>query len=80
MSKEEKEKIEHDAVHKILNGLFDGKQIEELFLEFDECKTQESTFAFQCEMLEYEMTYKQLVQNISAFLILKISIKQKSSK
>lgn len=67
ITKEKKEKIEHDVVHKILNGLFDdkldGKQIEELFLEFDEHKTQEATFAFQCEMLEYEMQYKQLVQS-----------------
>ena len=32
ISREEKEKTEHEAVHKILSGLVDGEQIEKIFL------------------------------------------------
>lgn len=52
ISKEEKKKIEHDAVSKILKGLLDGKKIEELFLEFDNQKTDEAKFAYQCDKLD----------------------------
>ena len=58
ISKEEKEKIEHEAVSKILEGLLDGKQIKELFLEFDEHKTKESLFAYQCDKLECDLQCK----------------------
>ena len=58
ISKEEKEKIEHKAVHRILNGLLDGKQIEELFLEFDEHNTKEAMFAYQCDKLECDLQSK----------------------
>lgn len=58
VSKEEKEKMEHNAVHKILNGLLDGEKIEELFLEFDENKTKESMFAYQCDKLECDLQSK----------------------
>ena len=46
ISKEEKEKIEHAAVHKILGSLLDGRIIEELFLEFDSHRTKEAFFAY----------------------------------
>lgn len=55
ISKEEKEKIEHKAVHDILSSLLDGKIIEELFLEFDEHKTKEAMFAYQCDKLECDL-------------------------
>ncbi len=58
ISKSEKEKIEHEAVHNILQGLLDGKIIEELFLEFDERKTKESLFAYQCDKLECDLQFK----------------------
>ncbi len=58
ISKEEKEKIEHDAVHIILKNLIDGEQIEQLFLEFDEHKTKESIFAYQCDKLECDLQCK----------------------
>ena len=58
ISEEEKEKIEHEAVHKVLNGLLDGDQIEELFLEFDERKTPEAIFAYQCDKLECDIQCK----------------------
>ena len=55
ISKEEKEKIEHEAVHKILKGLLDRELIEDLFLEFDSCSTKEAFFAFQCDKLECDL-------------------------
>ena len=58
ISKEEKEKIEHAAVHDILSGLLDGKEIEELFLEFDAHETKESLFAYQCDKLECDIQCK----------------------
>jgi len=58
ISIEDKKKIEHEAVHKILNGLIDGSQIEELFLEFDAHKTKEAIFAFECDKLECNIQCK----------------------
>lgn len=58
ISKEEKEKREHEAVHKILSNLVDGELIEKLFLEFDERKTKEAKFAYQCDKLECDIQCK----------------------
>lgn len=58
ISKEEKEKLEHEAVHNILEPLIDGKQIESLFLEFDAHETEESKFAYQCDKLECDIQCK----------------------
>ena len=58
ISKEEKEKIEHAAVHKILDSLLDGRIIEELFLEFDSHRTKEAFFAYQCDKLECDLQSK----------------------
>lgn len=58
ISKEEKEKIEHEAVHNILKDLIDWENIEKLFLEFDEHKTKESLFAYQCDKLECDLQSK----------------------
>jgi len=58
MSREEKEKIEHQAVHEILGGLLDGKYIEELFLEFDAHKTKEAMFAYMCDKLQCDLMSK----------------------
>ena len=58
LSHEEKEAKEHEAVHKILDNLLEGKYIEELFLEFDECKTKEAFFAFQCDKMEADLQAK----------------------
>ena len=58
ISREEKEKIEHEAVHKILSSLIDGKEIEKLFLEFDSHKTPEAIFAYQCDKLECDLQCK----------------------
>ena len=58
ISKNEKEKLEHEAVNKILSGLLDGNQIEQLFLEFDAHNTKESMFAYQCDKLECDLQSK----------------------
>lgn len=58
ISKEEKEKMEHEAVHKILSSLLEGEQIEQLFLEFDAHETPEAMFAYQCDKLECDIQSK----------------------
>ena len=58
ISKEEKEKIEHDAVHNILKDLIDGDEIEKIFLEFDAHETKESLFAYHCDKLECDLQCK----------------------
>jgi len=58
ISKEDKEKMEHEAVHKILLDLLDGEQIEKLFLEFDSHSTKEAMFAYQCDKLECDLQSK----------------------
>lgn len=55
ISKEEKAKREKEAVHKILCGLLDGKEIENLFTEFDSYSTKEAMFAYQCDKLECDL-------------------------
>lgn len=58
ISREEKEKLEHEAVHKILQNLMDGEKIEALFLEFDAQETLEARFAYQCDKLECDLQCK----------------------
>ncbi len=58
IDKDEKEKIEHEAVHKILSSLIDGEEIEKLFLEFDAHETPEAMFAYQCDKLECDIQCK----------------------
>lgn len=58
ISREEKELIEHKAVHNILSSLIDGEQIEKLFLEFDAHETPEAIFAYQCDKLECDIQCK----------------------
>ena len=58
VSREEKIRIEHDAVHEILKDLIDWEEIEKIFLEFDEHKTKEANFAYQCDKLECDLQCK----------------------
>ena len=58
ISKEEKEKIEHAAVHNILSGLLNSSDIESLYLEFDERKTTEALFSYHCDKLECDLQAK----------------------
>lgn len=58
ISEEEKKKIEHDAVGKVLEPLKDKEYIKNLFIEFDEGKTKEAKFAYQCDKLECDLQSK----------------------
>lgn len=50
--------VEHQSVHKILEGILDSEYIEQLFLEFDEKETDEAKFAYQCDKLECDLQCK----------------------
>jgi len=58
ISKEEKDKIGHEAVEKVLNGILDKNEIRTLIHEFDERKTSEAIFAYQCDKLECDLQCK----------------------
>ena len=58
ITREEKQKIEREAVHKILSCLADKEIIEKLFLEFDKKETKEAIFAYQCDKLECDIQCK----------------------
>ena len=58
ISKEEKEKLGHEAVEKILSNLINKEQIKKLIYEFDERKTKEALFAYQCDKLECDLQCK----------------------
>lgn len=58
ISKEEKEKIGHEAIEKIFNTLELKTSIKELVLEFDERKTDEAKFAYMCDKLECDLQSK----------------------
>ena len=58
VSREEKIRIEHDAVHEILKDLIDWEEIEKIFLEFDAHQTKEANFAYQCDKLECDLQCK----------------------
>ncbi len=59
MTKEEKRRIELEAVHNILKEFdTDDGFIENLFLEFDAQETKEAKFAFMCDKLECDLQGK----------------------
>lgn len=58
ISKEEKEKIGHEAVKNVLKDLIDNEEIISLITEFDERKTKEARFAFYCDKLECDLQCK----------------------
>lgn len=58
ITKEEKEKIGHDAIEKILSGLKTGQEIKEIILEFDKRETDEAKFAYYCDKLECDLQCK----------------------
>lgn len=55
---EEKIKIGHEAIEKILSNLVDKEKIKELIIEFDERKTKEAIFAYHCDKLECNLQCK----------------------
>lgn len=58
VSKEDKQKMGHEAIETILSGLLNQDQIRDLVLEFDERKTKEAIFAYQCDKLECDLQCK----------------------
>jgi len=58
ITKEEKEKIGHEAVSKVLEGLLNKEEIMNLILEFDERKSKEADFAYHCDKLECDIQSK----------------------
>lgn len=58
VSKEEKFKIEHEAIIEVLGNLFKKDELASLLLEFDELKTKESLFAYHCDKLEADFQSK----------------------
>lgn len=58
ISAEEKKRIGHQAIEKILAELINGEQIKALILEFDEKQTKEAMFAYHCDKLECDLQCK----------------------
>lgn len=58
ISKEEKEKIGHEAVENILKDLLSGEEIKKLIFEFDAKETKEALFAYHCDKLECDLQCK----------------------
>ncbi len=58
ISKEEKLKIGKEAVSKILDNLVKKEEYEKLLDEFNEHKTNESKFAYECDKLEASLQAK----------------------
>jgi len=52
---EEKKRIGHEAVIKVLKDLKNKDEIMDLILEFDERKTDEAMFAYLCDKLECDL-------------------------
>ena len=53
-----KAQIGHAAIAKVLSGLLNKEDIINLILEFDERKTPEAIFAYQCDKLECDLQAK----------------------
>jgi putative hydrolase of HD superfamily len=58
ISKEEKNRIGHEAVNKILSEFNMCDTIKNLIMEFDERKTKEAKFAYMCDKLECDIQCK----------------------
>lgn len=58
ISSEDKVKIGHKAVEKILSGLIKGEELKKIIFEFDERKTEEAKFAYYCDKLECDLQCK----------------------
>lgn len=58
IDKKQKEEMGHNAIKKVLNQLIHGDSFEKLILEFDERKTPEAKFAYQCDKLECDIQCK----------------------
>ncbi len=55
---DEKKKIGHEAVERILSGFVTGDEIKKIIYEFDERSTEEAKFAYHCDKLECDLQCK----------------------
>ena len=55
ISREEKEKLGHEAIEKVLESLNNKDYIKSIILEFDERKTKEAKFAYFCDKSECDI-------------------------
>ena len=58
ISEEDKLKLGHEAIEKVLAGLYKKDELRNLILEFDERKTEEAKFAYHCDKLECDIQCK----------------------
>lgn len=58
ISEEDKLKLGHEAIEKVLSGLHKKDELRNLILEFDERKTEEAKFAYHCDKLECDIQCK----------------------
>ena len=58
ISEEDKIKLGHEAIEKVLSGLYKKDELRNLILEFDERKTEEAKFAYHCDKLECDIQCK----------------------
>lgn len=58
ISRDEKIKLGHEAIEKVLNGLVDKDKIKDLILEFDERSSKDAKFAYYCDKLECDIQCK----------------------
>ena len=58
ISKEEKEKIGHEAIEKVLSSLASKEFVKSIIIEFDERKTKEADFAYHIDKLECDIQCK----------------------
>ena len=54
----DKEKLGHEAIEQVLDGLLTKEELRSLILEFDERKTGEAIFAYHCDKLECDLQCK----------------------
>lgn len=58
ISQEEKLRLEHEAMLRVVGELVTKEELIQLILEFDEGKTPEAHFAFQCDKLDADIQSK----------------------
>lgn len=58
IAKDEKKRLGHEAIEKILDGLVLKEEIKNLIFEFDERTTPEALYAYHCDKLECDIQCK----------------------
>ncbi len=58
LEESKKQEMGHKAIKKIFETMINGADVENLILEFDERKTPEAVFAYQCDKLECDIQAK----------------------